>query len=100
YANALLDFAERRCPACEAGESVKPGVERSGTPGTSEKRIRSPRKRAAERLRSAQIQSFEYPSSVARVRGLGICSAMIPGSCAPGFTLSPAPQAPRTFLDA
>jgi len=32
--------------ACEAGESVKPGVERSGTPGLDREKIREPAKRA------------------------------------------------------
>ncbi|HVQ40402.1 MAG TPA: hypothetical protein VMS31_22865 [Pyrinomonadaceae bacterium] len=34
--------------ACGAGDSIKPGVERSGTPGISQKKMASPRERAAE----------------------------------------------------
>jgi hypothetical protein len=53
----------------EAGVSIKPGVERSGTPGTVDAFIQSPR---SGRQRKEQIDVVKIATSIARSAGSGI----------------------------
>ena len=91
---------EQTRSACEAGESIEPGVERSGTLEVESTKIISPRKRAAERACSDRLYREIHSANssvpaVTRFCGLGIFFLTRPwGSHAPeGFTLTPAPQA-------
>jgi hypothetical protein len=85
--------------ACGAGDSIKPGVKRSETPGVKQHIRISPRTRAADRLFATQ--QFSERSFFSRFRPLPRAVTflrLVPGAHAPGFMLTPAPQALAELL--
>jgi hypothetical protein len=93
-----------------AGVSIKPGVKRSGTPGTVVEKIRSPRsgrqpktrgRRSIDslmlRVGSPRYRSGFCTASYRPLRGLNCCWSFDPGAYAPGFMLSPPPQAEKSL---
>ena len=62
----------------DAGGSIKPGVERSGTPGTGTTNLPKPAERATERG-SGSIQTHGIGRAVARIRGLRLSLLLILG---------------------
>ena len=79
----------RSVPPALAGGSIKPGVKRSGTPGSGERMIQS-----ARSVRQRQPQ--DLLSAVARFAGL-TSDGLDPGvplRFTPGFMLAPPSRAP------
>jgi hypothetical protein len=60
----------------EAGASIKPGVERSGTPGTAVEKIRSPR---SGRQRKHYELRLVIATAIGRFAGYGYLSFLILG---------------------
>src|SRR5687767_10910144 len=82
-------FSKRgiRSQPAVAGDSVKPGVEQSGTPGTVDEIIKA--REAADR----SINGYLSSPAIARSAGSASFSVVDPGvplRSTPGFTLSPA----------
>ena len=82
-------------PACEAGESIKPGVERgfgSETPGQDGKRI--PAREAGGR--DVSLISCRPRRGLAHIIRIGPGVPLAEPRSTPGFMLAPASQATRT----
>ena len=76
----------------EAGDSIKPGAERSGTPGTRRIEMTEPAGRATVLGSCAMTDSLDPPTltrvPVAPLRGLANLLRHVPRADALGFTLS------------